>query len=126
MAPWLAVGAKSIASPFCRAEEEAVGLPWYNATTHMSARYSSEGLKWGEKAAANAGRMTRPLLLLHAKDDRMTDFRGSQLLMERAATDDKTLIDDLDGRDHALVHGDTSELECKYIRKVVAWLDARV
>ena len=31
------------------------------------------------------------MLLLHARDDRFTDFEGSQLLMRRAATSDKTL-----------------------------------
>ncbi len=41
---------------------------------------------------ASLPRVSSPALIFHAREDRTSDFRGSQLLIERLGTEDKTLI----------------------------------
>lgn len=123
--PWLRLADKATPSLALKEEEARVGLPYFNVA-NMPARYAEHGLKYGERAAEGAPALTMPLLLLHSKDDCYTDFQGSEILMERAGTEDKTLYDDLDGMDHALVHSDCVNHRRKHGKRIVKWLDERV
>lgn len=123
--PYLPLGTKAVPDPDAHAEEVAVGLPIFNCG-NLRARYAEHGLAFGEKALLGASKVTQPLLLLHAKDDDFADFKGSQLLLQGASSLDKTLLDDLDGHGHGLIRADASVLDRKFIKKITAWIDARL
>lgn len=46
--------------------------------------------------------LTVPFLAMHARADNVTDFESSTLLMERAVSSDKTLLEPPDGTTHAI------------------------
>jgi esterase/lipase len=41
---------------------------------------------------ASLPRVQAPTLIFHARKDRTSDFRGSQIMLERLGTEDKTLM----------------------------------
>jgi carboxylesterase len=70
---------------------------------------------------ASLPRIQAPTLIFHAVGDRTSDFRGSQLLMEKLGTEDKTLIAFNRGNHVLTLDFPRPRLE----REAVAWLADR-
>ncbi|KAL1529677.1 hypothetical protein AB1Y20_000617 [Prymnesium parvum] len=122
--PHVPVGAKHINPDSAAvAEEFLLGLPRYNQPARMRARYCAEGLRAGELAIAQAHKLTMPLYIIHARDDEMTDYAGSEALMAAAASKNKVLINDLEGADHQIVEADANRYGLKYVQQLIKWLD---
>lgn len=125
LVPWLPLGEKAVDDAARLQEEIDVGRPAFH-TGKLRTRYAEHGIAFGERAVSRAGRITHPLLILHAKDDEFADYLGAELLMAAAATTDKTLIDDLDGFGHGLTACDSQFLDNKFCKMIVHWIDARL
>jgi len=69
----------------------------------------------------NMSQVTAPLLLLHGDADQITDPQGSQMLYERAQSEDKT-IQIYPGAYHELFHEEEREAVADL---VVSWLNTR-
>jgi len=69
------------------------------------------------------GSLTTPFLTMHAREDPFTDFESTEILMERAASTDKTFLEPPLGSQHALF----CEGVCReWTREAVrGWLQAR-
>lgn len=64
-----------------------------------------------------------PFLTMHAREDVFTDFESSELLMARASTKDKTLLEPPAGSDHDLFGGQASR---EWVRMSMSgWLGER-
>ena len=129
--PWLPVGKKHT-NVMSRAttEEFKIGLPRFNRRTNMRASYCTTALRAGEDAIRDAPKLTMPLWVCHAEDDEMTDFAGSVALIGAAtSTNDKMLVTEgLAGADHNIVEADCDpeRHQLKYVKMIIAWLDARL
>lgn len=74
-----------------------------------------------ERVQAEMERIAVPLLIMHGTDDLLVPYHGSEILMERATSEDKTLKLYPD-----LYHEILNEPErLQVLADVVAWLDAR-
>jgi len=74
-----------------------------------------------ERVQAEMERITVPLLIMHGTDDLLVPYHGSEILMERASSKDKTLR-----LYPGLYHEILNEPErLQVLADIVAWLDAR-
>ncbi len=88
----------------------------------LPARTVVELTRGAESFPGQVGKLTLPLLVFHGTADRITPPAGSEMVVERAGSDDKTLRL-LDG----LYHETMNEPEQgKVLEMVVSWLDRRV
>jgi acylglycerol lipase len=82
-------------------------------------RTGAEILKVANRIQSEARRITLPLLVLHGTDDRVTDVKGSRLLVARAGSANKTLR-----LYSGLYHEVLSEPEREQVvADILAWLD---
>ncbi|WP_026965824.1 alpha/beta hydrolase [Algoriphagus terrigena] len=70
----------------------------------------------------NAGNFRLPLLILHGRGDRLTNPDGSDLLFQKASSEDKTL-EVFEGGYHELIRDLESE---RYLGLIVDWVRARM
>jgi alpha-beta hydrolase superfamily lysophospholipase len=117
--PSLAAGSKS-SNPFPMLRKEYYGDP-LNYTGRVRARVASECLAFIDSLSPRLERVTAPLLVIHSPDDAMTEFSGSEMLIERSASTDKHL-ERVEGW-HVVLH----ESEGPRMRAFIAeWLRPRV
>ena len=98
-------------------------------TGKLRARVACETLAAVERARRLAPGVTSPLLLVHSRNDTMTDVEGSVHFHAHASSRDKTLVyaDEAAGPDGDMWHGLTQDPGCEAIaERVCAWLLARV
>jgi alpha-beta hydrolase superfamily lysophospholipase len=70
------------------------------------------------------GEVRTPLLALHGTADNITAHEGSRMLIDRAASPDKTLRL-YDGCFHCLIQGELDSNAALVLSDIKAWLDAR-
>jgi alpha-beta hydrolase superfamily lysophospholipase len=70
----------------------------------------------------NVGGLTLPILTMHGTADRLTPPEGSEMLIERAGSADKSIIR-YDGLYHELLNEPERE---RVLADIVDWMDARV
>lgn len=63
-----------------------------------------------------------PLLILHGRDDKVTDPSVSNLLYEKARSTDKQL-NLYDGAYHSLLEGEPDEMILRVFGDIISWLD---
>ncbi|KAL5207774.1 hypothetical protein ABZP36_032209 [Zizania latifolia] len=71
------------------------------------------------------GEVTAPFLAVHGTDDGVTAPEGSQMLYERAPSEDKSLIL-YDGMYHSLIQGESDENRDRVLADMRAWIDERI
>ncbi|KAL6521521.1 hypothetical protein OROGR_018090 [Orobanche gracilis] len=67
-------------------------------------------------------KVSLPLLILHGKEDRVTDASVSKALYEKASSSDKKL-NLYDGAYHSLLEGETDEIILRVFGDIISWLD---
>jgi alpha-beta hydrolase superfamily lysophospholipase len=70
----------------------------------------------------NVARLTLPLLTMHGTADRITPPQGSEMIMERAGSEDKSIIR-YDGLFHELLNEPERQ---RVLDDIVAWIEARL
>jgi len=88
----------------------------------VRARLGHELLQASKQIQERCSSISLPILILHGTADRLTDPKGSQLLMEKAASSDKQLIMS-DGGYHEL-HNDPGKEEI--MQQIVDWMSQRI
>ncbi len=88
----------------------------------VRARLGHELLQASKQIQERCTSISLPILILHGTADRLTDPKGSQLLMEKAASSDKQLILS-DGGYHEL-HNDSGKEEI--IQQIIDWINQRI
>lgn len=78
-----------------------------------------------EYIQANMSKVTIPFLTVHGTADGVTDPSSSQLLYERAASEDKSIIM-YEGMYHSLVQGEPDENSERVLNDMRQWIDERV
>lgn len=66
--------------------------------------------------------MSLPLLILHGKDDKVTDPSVSKALYEKSRSSDKTL-NLYDDAFHSLLEGEPDDMILKVFVDIISWLD---
>ena len=84
-------------------------------------RTGAEILQTAQQLQRQAGSIRLPLLILQGTGDMVVDPKGSQLLHDRASSDDKTLLR-YEGLYHDLLHEPEKE---QVIADLIEWLHAR-
>ncbi|XP_010909636.1 caffeoylshikimate esterase [Elaeis guineensis] len=74
---------------------------------------------------ANFDKVTAPFLTVHGTDDGVTSPTGSQMLYDKASSEDKALIL-YDGMYHSLIQGEPEENAQRVLADMCAWIDERV
>ncbi|CAA0813505.1 alpha/beta-Hydrolases superfamily protein [Striga hermonthica] len=67
-------------------------------------------------------KVSLPLLILHGREDKVTDPSVSKALYEKASSRDKKLIL-YDGSYHALLEGEPDEVILRVFEDIISWLD---
>lgn len=75
-----------------------------------------------ERVQARMGEIALPLLIMHGTDDRLVPYHGSEVLLERASSKDKTLKL-YPGLYHEILNEPERDV---VVADVVEWLDVRV
>lgn len=89
----------------------------------VRARVATEVLNYTDAVVELLPRVTAPFLVLHSPGDNMTEFAGSQMLMELAATPaELKRLDAIDGW-HAVLHEKDGH---KHIATIAEWVAERV
>lgn len=86
----------------------------------VSVRWFTEFIAAGQEALQRAGEITIPLLLIHGQDDPIVDYKGSEQIMERASSADKTLYI-FDGLLHETMN-ETLDRRQEVLAKVEQWI----
>ena len=94
-------------------------LVWRNG---VRARLGHELLQASKQIQERCTSISLPILILHGTADRLTDPKGSQLLMEKAASSDKQLILS-DGGYHELLNDPGKE---DITQKIIDWINQRI
>ncbi len=89
---------------------------------NIPARTGTELYRQMKYVQEHAGEFDLPLLVLHGTADRLTNLKGSQLLFERAKSQDKTL-EIFDGGYHELIRDLEAE---KYQTLILDWIGDRM
>ena len=93
-----------------------------NYTQPIPARTAHEVYQMMQSIQANAASFELPVLVVHGKADGLTNPKGSELFMEKAQSEDKTLKL-FPGAYHELIHDLEAE---EMIQTVVEWIGERV
>ncbi|KAL6519570.1 hypothetical protein OROHE_017390 [Orobanche hederae] len=67
-------------------------------------------------------KVSLPLLILHGKEDKVTDASVSKALYEKTSSSDKKL-NLYDGAYHSLLEGETDEMILRVFGDIISWLD---
>lgn len=93
-----------------------------NYTQPIPARTAHEVYQMMQSIQANAASFELPFLVVHGTSDGLTNPKGSELFMEKAQSEDKTLKL-FPGAYHELIHDLEAE---EMIQTVVEWIEKRV
>ncbi|XP_055353331.1 monoglyceride lipase-like [Paramacrobiotus metropolitanus] len=77
-----------------------------------------------DRIVDNMERITWPLLCIHGDTDRICDVRGAEVLLEKAASVDKT-VSIYPGSYHR-VHNEPNNVGTKCVNEVISWINARI
>jgi acylglycerol lipase len=86
----------------------------------VSVRWFTEFISAGQEALQRARELSIPLLIIHGREDPIVDYRGSEHIMERATSVDKTLYI-FDGLLHETMN-ESSEHRQDVLAKVGEWI----
>nr|UIP35226.1 caffeoyl shikimate esterase 1 [Leucojum aestivum] len=78
-----------------------------------------------EYVQANFSKVTAPFIVVHGTEDGVTSPKGSEMLYEKAASDDKEIIL-YEGMFHSLIQGEPDENSARVLRDFRVWIDKRV
>ncbi|XP_047957130.1 caffeoylshikimate esterase-like isoform X2 [Salvia hispanica] len=85
-------------------------------------RTAVELLRTTQEIEQQLDKVSLPLLILHGKDDKVTDPSVSNALYERAKSQDKTL-NLYDHSFHSLLEGEADDIILKVFNDIIDWLD---
>ncbi|KAH6803692.1 alpha/beta-Hydrolases superfamily protein [Perilla frutescens var. frutescens] len=85
-------------------------------------RTAVELLRTTEEIEQQLEKVSLPLLILHGKDDKVTDPSVSKTLHEKARSQDKTL-NLYDNAFHSLLEGEPDDMILKVFDDIISWLD---
>ncbi|KAK6125213.1 hypothetical protein DH2020_041038 [Rehmannia glutinosa] len=85
-------------------------------------RTAVELLRTTQEIEQQLDKVSLPLLILHGKDDKVTDPSVSKALYEKASSTDKTL-NLYDDAYHALLQGETDDTILRVFGDIISWLD---
>lgn len=119
-------GARVFKSPTASFSRDAAVVAGMNSdplvyATPGTARLAAELLKAIEFIQAHQTELRIPVLALHGTADKLTNPKGSQTLIERAASNDKTLKT-FEGAWHDLAH---EPEHAEFTREIVDWVSRR-
>ncbi|KAG8384087.1 hypothetical protein BUALT_Bualt04G0081600 [Buddleja alternifolia] len=97
----------------------------YNAIAYKHKprlRTALELLRATKEIEQQLEKVSLPLLILHGKEDKVTDPSVSKALYEKARSPDKTL-NLYDGAYHALLEGEPDEMILRVFGDIISWID---
>ena len=128
LAPTLPIATveRNTAFPEKQLEMDADELNYSGPGKLTRARVAAEYLAFSSSLMKNDNKLVRelacPFITFHSRNDTFTDHEGSEMLIEFATSDDKTLVY-CDKMWHALMQEDGKE---DIVAQIIEWLDKRV
>ncbi|GFP85312.1 caffeoylshikimate esterase [Phtheirospermum japonicum] len=107
-----------LVAPMCKTKYNILG---YKHKPRLAT--AVELLRTTKEIEQSLEKVSLPLLILHGKEDKVTDPSVSKALYEKASSQDKKL-NLYDDAAHALLEGEPDEMVLRVFGDIISWLDA--